>query len=119
MKSILLICFILLFNIKGHFLTTAQVSKTATIVATKVETQQTLAVKIYPNPVTNEITLSYQETTLLKNIELYNLLGRLIEKFPVQSPTSTTLAMGEFPAGLYLLKLNGEHQSKTLRIKKV
>ena len=119
MKRVLLIFFILLINIKGHLFTTAQALKTTPMMATKVDIPKTLAVKIYPNPASDQITINYKENALLQKIELYNVLGRLIEDFPVQSPTSTTLSVDKFPAGLYLLKLNGKHQKKTIRVKKV
>jgi len=118
MKKILLICFILITNIQGHLFTTAQVIDGPTSIGNKAELTPAFDVKIYPNPTTDKLTISYTEVAALKNVEIYNLLGRLIKRFPAQSPTSTTLSMEKFSAGLYLVRLNGKEQTKTFRVKK-
>ena len=119
MKKILLICFILITNIQGHLFTNAQIIDGPISIVSEVELKPVFAVKIYPNPTTDKLTITYTEAAALRNVEIYNLLGRLIKRFPAQSATSTTLSMENFSAGLYLVKLNGKEQTKTFRVRRI
>jgi len=119
MKKILLICFILITNIQGHLFTTAQIIDGPISIVSEAKLSPAFDVKIYPNPTTDKLTITYTEVAALKNVEIYNLLGRLIKRFPVQSTTSTTLSMEKFSAGLYLVKLNGKEQTKTFRVRRI
>jgi len=119
MKKILLISFLLIANIQGHLFTTAQVIDRPISILSKAELTTDFDVKIYPNPTTDKLSITYTEATTLRNVEIYNLLGRLVERFPVQSPTNTTLSMEKFSAGLYLVRINGKEQTKTFRVKRI
>jgi len=119
MKNILLICFLLLANIQGPLFTTAQVLEIPINIIPKVETKPVFDIKIYPNPTTDQLTINYTEVAALRNVEVYNLLGRLVERFPVQSTTRTILSLENFSAGMYLVKVNGKEFSKTLRVKRI
>ena len=119
MKKILLICLILLANIQGPLFTVAQVINAPSSIKSKVVVKPAFAVEVFPNPTTDKLTISYTEACALSNVEIYNLLGRLIKRFPAESTTSTTLSMEKFSAGLYLVKLNGKEQTKTFRVKRI
>lgn len=76
-------------------------------------------VKAYPNPTVDQLTVSYNSATELQNIEVYNLAGKLLQIVQPQSTTSTSVALGNYPAGMYLVKVNGLTSSKILKINRI
>ncbi|MBK7148158.1 MAG: T9SS type A sorting domain-containing protein [Bacteroidetes bacterium] len=83
---------------------------------TKVE-----ALQVFPNPVTNEVGVSFNllETENV-SAELYSLDGRLMTGFTAENAAagkfSKTLNVSEITAGVYLLKLNVGGASATQKI---
>jgi len=79
-------------------------------------------ISYYPNPVKSELyvewTLSKGQT--IKNIELYDLSGKLIKSFPGESDINhKTINFESFPAGVYdLLLVYGNGGKKSLKIVK-
>jgi len=68
-------------------------------------------VKIYPNPVTDDLTISLASFSSNCKIEVCNILGKTIGTTLVNDQI-THLNVGEYPAGVYLVKvLNNNHTS--------
>ena len=63
-----------------------------------------VAVRVYPNPATDYITISGAEG---KQAELFDLTGRRVMEFTV-SGASCTVSVAALPAGIYMLRIDGE-----------
>jgi len=57
----------------------------------------------YPNPVANELTLSVSNAVNIKNLEVYDLTGRLIKK---SKTSETVIDMSDLVKGNYIVKVN-------------
>jgi Secretion system C-terminal sorting domain len=69
--------------------------------------------KVYPNPFTDTVTVSYSES--IDSVEVYNLLGqKLIEK--TATDNEIKLDMSSLNSGTYLLKAYSGKASKTFKI---
>jgi len=70
--------------------------------------------KVYPNPVTNELIIEIEVNTETINFEIYNAIGQAVYKGSLL--TKTIVNTNSFATGVYLIKLaNG----KTLEFKKI
>lgn len=67
----------------------------------------------YPNPVKEVLTLSYNDN--ITGVEVYNLLGQLVLTQSVNQ-NEVTVNMAKLSAGSYLVKVNSENASKTIKV---
>jgi|GEM_PF-2435601 len=72
-------------------------------------------VSLYPNPVTNLLTIDTQIP--LQSIEVFNILGSQILKVPANG-TKNQVDLSSFDAGFYFIQINSENSQKTFRIVK-
>jgi hypothetical protein len=78
-----------------------------------LSSQQLSGLKVYPNPVTDFLTVSYRET--IKDIEVFNLLGQqLIRK--ETNATESRLDMSALPSGNYLVKVQVGDRTETIKV---
>ena len=59
---------------------------------------------LYPNPAKNEVNLVYNEASDVKNIAVYNIIGKVMAVYKVGS-TSANLDLNNMPPGIYFAKL--------------
>lgn len=71
--------------------------------------------RAYPNPVSNVLNLSY--STNIESVEVFNLLGQQVAAKSVNAP-SYELNVSDLPSGTYLVKVNAEGGSKTVKVLK-
>jgi len=64
------------------------------------------AIKIYPNPTTEKVTIEITgwETLQTGTFKLYSFTGQLLQEHPVNS-LNTTLSLSGLPKGSYILKV--------------
>ncbi len=72
-----------------------------------IATNSNSALKIYPNPVTNSLTI---ETDLTDDFQIINLLGQQV----MQGGTTPTIDVSALPAGIYVFSI-GEAQIKFVK----
>ncbi len=60
--------------------------------------------KIYPNPFSNQVSISNPYDKQL-NIAIYDLTGRLVLQAPAKAAQTNTFDMAQLPDGLYLVKV--------------
>lgn len=106
-------------NVKNELVGTYAVTSSANNLTSKKERLNEFEVLVFPNPTTDRLTVKYNDTEALESIEVYAITGRLLKKVAPQSEFQTTLSMGDYPAGMYLVKVNGATSAKTLRVSKV
>lgn len=79
----------------------------------EVETQK---FKIYPNPVTDYLTIDSNLT--IESVELTNQLGQVVLRLNSDSILNNTLDLSSISNGLYILKVNATEKTQTLKILK-
>lgn len=69
----------------------------------------------YPNPVKNVLNLSHDSN--ISTISIYNLIGQQVLNKTINS-NKTALDMSSLPQGTYLVKVNIENATKTIKVVK-
>jgi hypothetical protein len=65
-------------------------------------------VSYYPNPVKDELYLKWElnEDKKVTSIDIYNIMGQLIERRTTIIENNTIISFGNFTSGTYLVNLN-------------
>lgn len=80
----------------------------------KMDKKDLLNVKVYPNPVTNELTIEFEGNSVQTNFEILNSLGQVIFKGTIFE--KAVIQTTSFTPGIYLIKLQS---GKTFEFKKI
>jgi hypothetical protein len=94
---------------------TSNVTITSTVGV--VEIENTLSLRIYPNPTTGLLTIENGKLTI-GNIRIYDMYGRMVETghaLPSQD-VRTTIDISHLPSGSYLLKIETEQGTATTKV---
>lgn len=75
---------------------------------------------LYPNPVNNELQISFEETLSLSAINIRNVLGSIVKSYTLRNKTQEiTLSVDDLPTGVYSIELLDDKSSqKTLQFVK-
>jgi len=79
-----------------------------------IKTIQTKKISIYPNPVTNELIIEFENNTNETDFEILNSIGQVVFKGSLVK--KTTVHTSNFTTGVYLIKLEN---GKTFEFKKI
>ena len=71
---------------------------------------------VYPNPTSGVVNLDFGTELSLTSVELYNVNGQLIETISGAATVSSMTFNVSQEAGVYLLKLTANEQTKTVRL---
>jgi hypothetical protein len=82
------------------------VCKFPTGAATVVKSQEDVV--LYPNPATNELNVVYAANADIKNIAVYNIIGKALIVYKV-SGNSANLNLENIPSGIYFVRLMNSH----------
>ena len=82
-----------------------------------LETLAQTAIKIYPNPTTEKVTMEITGWEALQTgvFKLYSLSGQLLQEQPVHSLT-TTISLSGLPKGSYILKVKINDSTENWKI---
>ena len=73
-------------------------------------------IKLYPNPVTSILNIVIADSMELpENILIYNALGQIVKSLKVNNSSDLSVDVNSLSNGVYLIKIAGQNQSKTLR----
>ena len=62
-------------------------------------------ITLYPNPAHNEVNLIYSSTADIKNIAVYNIIGKIIAVYKATENNSANLNLENLPSGIYFARL--------------
>ena len=87
-------------------------SRTATFVINKLPSTAIAPVMphideviLYPNPATNELNVVYDASADVKNIAVYNIIGKAVTVYKVTANNSANLNLENLPSGIYFARL--------------
>ena len=60
---------------------------------------------IYPNPAHDEVNIIYGADAGVKNITIYNLIGKIVSVFKPIDNSSAGLSIENLPTGIYFVRL--------------
>jgi len=83
---------------------TFMVTKTLNTVGVNQVSNVQNEILLYPNPANNELNVVYDEASDIKNIAVYNIIGKVMAVYKVGS-TSANLNLENVPAGIYFVRL--------------
>ena len=71
------------------------------------------SISMYPNPSNKELNIVTNETLTLQNVQVYDMTGRLITTYPLN--TTTTINISNLANGIYNIIINSEQGAITKR----
>jgi len=71
--------------------------------------KENITFNIYPNPVNNILTISYENADKAR-VEIFNSLGKMIQSFELNQ-SETKINLSNFSSGIYLIRLYDEYQN--------
>lgn len=60
---------------------------------------------VYPNPAGNELNIVYDVAADIKNIAVYNLIGKMVAVYKVTGTNSANLNLDSLSPGIYFVRL--------------
>ncbi|MBO6200484.1 MAG: T9SS type A sorting domain-containing protein, partial [Chryseobacterium sp.] len=73
-------------------------------------------IQVFPNPTSGFVTIQNKNNSNLKNVEVYNVAGQLIQRFNVNNVKNASLDMSQLLNGTYILKVNSETESNSVKV---
>jgi len=70
-------------------------------------------VKLSPNPANNQIDIHSDNSGLIKQVQVYDVCGKLIQTLDVNSP-SKQIDISNLAAGMYFIRAISENEAKTI-----
>ncbi len=68
---------------------------------------------IYPNPTSDVLTMQFNDATIIKQVEIYDLTGRLLEHIECRDQMKT-ISTKNWSQGIYVIKY-GNHVRKIVK----
>ena len=101
-------------GIEGWYLDEIYIYNCATLAVEDAQKQN--GIQVYPNPTSGFVTIQNSKNTSLKNVEVYNVAGQLIQKFNLSNANKASLDMSQLLNGTYILKVNSETESNSVKV---
>ncbi len=89
---------------------------TDTTLSVKNESISDLNVSIFPNPASTIVNLKLEGSGVIKNVEIYNLIGKRVLLSSEINSTNTHLDISSLNAGVYFVKVKGENHTYSKKI---
>ena len=81
----------------------------------KSSTEKRTYIEAYPNPTRDIVNVLINKEFEKAAIEVYNLTGQYLQTKEVKY-SSTPISLGNYPAGIYILKINTDNQTESIKI---
>jgi len=90
------------------------INTTLSILVSVINSSFSKDIKIYPNPVYNELIIEYKENNNKLNFEIVNSLGQVIYKGSLVG--RTVVQTNSFTSGIYIIKLENDNTFEFMKI---
>lgn len=101
-------------GIEGWYLDEIYIYNCATLAVE--DAQKKNSIQVFPNPTSGFVTIQNKNNSNLKNVEVYNVAGQLIQRFNVNNVKNASLDMSQMVNGTYILKVNSETESNSVKV---
>ena len=101
-------------GIEGWYVDEIYVYNCATLAVEDAQKQN--GIQVYPNPTSGFVTIQNSKNSNLKDVEIYNVAGQLIQRFNVNNAKNASLDMSQLLNGTYILKVNSETESNSVKV---
>jgi len=101
-------------GIEGWYVDEIYVYNCTTLAVEDVQKQN--GIQVFPNPTSGFVTIQNNKNSNLKNVEVYNVAGQLIQKFNLSNVKNASLDMSQLLNGTYVLKVNSETESNSVKV---
>ena len=72
-------------------------------------------IEVYPNPTSNFTNILINKAFAKASVEVYNLTGQQLQSIQIKY-RSTAISLGNYPSGIYILKINYDNQTESIKI---
>ena len=83
--------------------------------ALSLQEQEFDALKVFPNPITDKVTIQLPQGVNSANLKIYNVIGKLVLETEL-SRSESRLDLSELNSGIYILSVEIDTASKQLKI---
>lgn len=73
-------------------------------------------IQLYPNPANNFIKIDIKSDMMPDSYQVYNSIGQIIANKKVESNADLTIDTSNYSQGIYLIQVNKDDESRTLRV---
>lgn len=80
------------------------------------DVQKQNGITVFPNPTSGFVTIQNSKNSNLKNVEIYNVAGQMIQRFNINNAKNASLDMSQLTNGTYILKVNSETESNSVKV---
>ncbi|WP_027383284.1 M4 family metallopeptidase [Epilithonimonas caeni] len=101
-------------GIEGWYLDEIYVYNCSTLAVEDVQKQN--GITVFPNPTSGFVSIQNKNNSILKNVEVYNVAGQLIQRFNVGNTKNASLDMSQLVNGTYILKVNSDTESNSVKV---
>lgn len=79
------------------------------------ETNNEITLKLYPNPASEYVVINEDNILKYNHFEICDIMGRIVQSGPLKD---NNIILGNFPSGIYLLRLIGINESESINFVK-
>ncbi|MPS73191.1 MAG: T9SS type A sorting domain-containing protein [Chryseobacterium sp.] len=101
-------------GIEGWYLDEIYVYNCSMLAVEDVQKQN--GITVFPNPTSGFVSIQNKNNSNLKNVEVYNVAGQLIQRFNVGNTKNASLDMSQLVNGTYILKVNSDTESNSVKV---
>ncbi|WP_379968372.1 M4 family metallopeptidase [Epilithonimonas sp. UC225_85] len=80
------------------------------------DAQKQNGIQVFPNPTSGFVTIQNKNNSNLKNVEVYNVAGQLIQKFNLSNVKNASVDMSQLVNGTYVLKVVSDTESNSVKV---
>jgi hypothetical protein len=80
------------------------------------DTKSEKSFKVYPNPAKNHLTIEWDANSLFNNLIIANQLGQTMLKQVVSNSHLINLNTGDWPKGVYIIRLENKSDTQTRKV---
>lgn len=82
-----------------------------------VDGMATIELRIFPNPASDQVTISWQQSALSASLEVMDLQGRRLHQSAIRTSTGESrLDISAWPAGTYLVRMRSDGQIESRKL---
>ncbi|WP_313098724.1 M4 family metallopeptidase [Epilithonimonas sp.] len=101
-------------GVEGWYLDELYIYNCSTLAVEDAQKQNSISV--YPNPTSGFVTIQNKNNSNLKNVEIYNVAGQLVQRFNVSNAKNASLDMSQLTNGIYVLKVISETETNSVKV---